>query len=130
MSDESVTFGALELDIMSILWEKTVPISVGDVQNELSTDRDLAYTTVMTVLSNLYKKGAVDRAKQGKAYVYWAKHKRDQAAAGLFDNLLKKIYRDNPAAMLAGFLKTSQPLTSDDIRDLHRELDKLEQELD
>lgn len=130
MSDQPLKYGPLELDVMSVLWDKGVPTAVGDVQTQLSVGRELAYTTVLTVLSNLYKKGAVDRAKQGKAYLYWPKQERDQAASGLFDDLLKKFYHNNPAAMLAGFLKTSKPLSSREIKTLQQELERLEEELD
>ena len=127
--ETNISFGDLELQVMSILWESDEPASVAEVQAQLSGDKDLAYTTVLTVLGNLFKKEAVGRARQGKAHVYWAKKKREQAAAGLFDRLLKKIYRDNPAELLAGFLKTSQPLTEKQIARIKQELDRLEQEL-
>ena len=105
-------------------------MTVAEVHARLFEERELDYTTILTVLGNLFKKEAVDRARQGKAHVYWAKQKRDQAAAGLFQNLLQRIYRDNPAHLLAGFLKTSKPLSGKEIQSLREELEKLEQDLD
>lgn len=123
------TFGDLELEILSLLWEADTPLLVADVHSRLQSKRELAYTTVLTVLGNLFKKKAVDRARQGKAHVYWAVHKREQAAAGMFSNLLNRIYNNNPAEMLAGFLKTGTHLTAAQIADLKDELEKLEEEL-
>ena len=123
------TFGDLELEILSLLWEADTPLLVADVHSRLQSKRELAYTTVLTVLGNLFKKKAVDRARQGKAHVYWAAHKREQAAAGMFSNLLNRIYNNNPAEMLAGFLKTGTHLTAAQIADLKDELEKLEEEL-
>ena len=130
MIDETnPTFGDLELEVLSLLWEADRPLLVADVHSRLQSKRELAYTTVLTVLGNLYKKRAVDRARQGKAHVYWAVHKRVQAAAGMFSNLLNRIYNNNPAEMLAGFLKTGTHLTASQIADLKDELEKLEEEL-
>ena len=123
------TFGDLELEILSLLWEADRPLLVADVHSRLQSKRELAYTTVLTVLGNLFKKKAVDRARQGKAHVDWAVHKREQAAAGMFSNLLNRIYNNNPAEMLAGFLKTGTHLTAAQIADLKDELEKLEEEL-
>lgn len=128
-NDNDITFGELELEVMSVLWDRHEPATVADVQASLSKEKQLAYTTVLTVLGNLFKKQAVDRARQGKAHVYWAKQKRDQAAAGLFQNLLKKIYQNNPADLLAGFLKTSEPLSERQIARLKEELERLESEI-
>lgn len=126
----NTSFGDLELEVMSVLWDGEGPLTVAEVHSTLSAKRELAYTTILTVLGNLYKKQAVDRARKGKAHVYWSRAKRDQAAAGLFQSLLKKVYRNNPAEMLAGFLKLSKPLSSDQIAQLQDELSKLEEELD
>lgn len=130
MRNSTTHFGDLELDVMSQLWEAEGPLTVAEVHARLSEERELAYTTILTVLGNLFKKKAVDRARQGKAHVYWAKKKRDQAAAGLFQNLLKRVYRNNPAELLAGFLKTSKPLSGSELQSLKKELEKLERELD
>ena len=128
--DQDLTFGDLELEVLSLLWEAETPLLVADVHSRLQSKRELAYTTVLTVLGNLFKKKAVDRARQGKAHVYWAVHKREQAAAGMFANLLNRVYNNNPAEMLAGFLKTGTSLTIAQIAELKDELEKLEGELD
>ena len=127
---DHINFGALELDIMSVLWEVQEPITVAEVQSHITQKRELAYTTVLTVLSNLYKKQAVDRARRGKAHVYWARHKKEQAAAGLFSNLLQKFYGNNPAHLLAGFLKSRESLSADQLAELKGQLQKLEDELE
>ena len=57
----------LELEIMQVLWE-TGPATVQTVQRELK--RELAYTTVQTMLTVLHRKGRVKRTLKDKAYVY------------------------------------------------------------
>src|SRR5262245_3483866 len=59
----------LELECMKAIWLRSAQ-TVSDVQKGLLPLRPLAYTTVLTILDRLSRKGAVTRVKQGKAYVY------------------------------------------------------------
>jgi BlaI family transcriptional regulator, penicillinase repressor len=59
----------LELECMKTIWLHHAQ-TVSDVQASLRPLRPLAYTTVLTILDRLSRKGAVSRVKQGKAYVY------------------------------------------------------------
>lgn len=62
--------GDLELQVMEVLWSTDHAMSVREVLAELTRDRDLAYTTVMTVLDRLAKKGRVTRELEGRAWFY------------------------------------------------------------
>lgn len=62
--------GELEHRIMRVLWASDDALSVRAVHEALQTDRDLAYTTVMTVLDRLAKKGTVSRVQEGRAWIY------------------------------------------------------------
>lgn len=55
---------------MELLWASDAPMSVAEVHAELSAERELAYTTVMTVLDRLAKKGLVDRDLVARAWQY------------------------------------------------------------
>jgi predicted transcriptional regulator len=65
-ADQGLT--PLELEIMNVLWE-TGPANVQAVQAKM-TGRDLAYTTVQTMLNVLHRKGRVSRQLKDRAYVY------------------------------------------------------------
>jgi predicted transcriptional regulator len=54
-------FGELEATIMDRLWSRDAPATVRDVLNDLRRRREIAYTTVLTVMDNLYKKGWLRR---------------------------------------------------------------------
>jgi predicted transcriptional regulator len=60
--------GGLEAEVLASLWAAGRPLTPGEVQRDLG--RDLAYTTVMTALSRLHDKGAVERRREGRAYAY------------------------------------------------------------
>ncbi|MBC8078081.1 MAG: BlaI/MecI/CopY family transcriptional regulator [Chloroflexales bacterium] len=61
--------GPLETEIMQILWEDERS-TVKKVHRKLSSQRDIAYTTVMTTMSRLAEKGVLTRHREGLAYVY------------------------------------------------------------
>lgn len=71
---------------MQRLWEAGRPMAVRDVLEEL--DRELAYTTAMTVLDNLHRKGLVSRIKRGRAYMYTPTKSREERTAGLMGEVL------------------------------------------
>lgn len=86
--------GRLEREILQILTASADPLTPGEVRNRL--DQDLAYTTVMTVLSRLADKGAAVRTPQGRGYAYAAV--TDRAMAG-----------NDHAAVLARFVRALSP---------------------
>lgn len=68
---------------MDVLWSAPAPLSVREVLDRLTGRRSLAYTTVMTVLDNLHRKGFLRRRMEGRAYFYEPVQSREQYAAKL-----------------------------------------------
>jgi predicted transcriptional regulator len=81
-------FGDLEAVIMDRLWTWNRPTTVREVLDDLQTYRDIAYTTVMTVMDNLHRKGALTREKDGRAWRYLPARSRDDYAAELLSSVL------------------------------------------
>jgi predicted transcriptional regulator len=81
-------FGELEATIMSRLWELGKPASVREVADELRPDRPPAYTTVMTVMDNLYHKGWLRRERDGRAWRYTPTRSRSGYTAALMQEAL------------------------------------------
>ena len=90
-------FGHLERSVMEVMWQVDAA-SVRDVQQRLP--RTAAYTTVMTTLDRLFKKGFVDRVRKGRAFLYTAAHSREQVetavTAGLLTGFLEESRRARP----------------------------------
>jgi predicted transcriptional regulator len=63
-------FGELEAVIMDRLWDQGRPMLVREMVEALRGDRPLAYTTVMTVMENLHRKGWLRRERDGRAWRY------------------------------------------------------------
>ncbi|WP_116453454.1 BlaI/MecI/CopY family transcriptional regulator [Blastococcus litoris] len=81
-------FGDLEAAIMRELWERGEPATVRDVLAALSASRQLAYTTVMTVMDNLHRKGQLTREMSGRAWLYRPVRTRAEHAAALLQDVL------------------------------------------
>ena len=80
--------GQLEAIVMQRLWEWDRPVAVREVLEDLQTDRTIAYTTVMTVMDNLFQKGILARKLSGRAYVYRPVRTREQHTAELMEQVL------------------------------------------
>jgi predicted transcriptional regulator len=81
--------GELERAIMDVLWESRDPLTVRQVSGKL-TERDLAHTTVMTVLDRLAKKGFARRERDGRAWRYRAAETREAYVTELMLNALEQ----------------------------------------
>jgi len=81
-------FGDLETVIMHRVWEYDRPVTVRELFDELRGARVIAYTTVMSTMDNLHRKGWLARAKDGKAYRYTATASREEYSARLMREAL------------------------------------------
>jgi predicted transcriptional regulator len=92
-------FGDLEAVIMDRMWSWARPVTVRDVVDDLQTYRDIAYTTVMTVMDNLHSKGALTRHKDGRAWRYETTQSRDEYVAEVLYSALDEA-GDRGAALV------------------------------
>ncbi len=93
--------GELEQAVMDILWSRSEPLSVRDVYELLTPQRDLAYTTVMTVLDRLAKKNLVLRNLDGRAWLYRPARSRAAEVASEVLELIDRLDADERAEVLA-----------------------------
>jgi predicted transcriptional regulator len=100
-------FGELEAAIMAELWRRGEPATVRDVLGALSSSRNLAYTTVMTVMDNLHKKGQLAREMSGRAWLYRPVRTRAEHAAALLQDVLAQS--DDQQEVLMHFVADLQP---------------------
>ena len=81
-------FGDLETVIMHMVWDHDSPVTVRELFDELREERAIAYTTVMSTMDNLHRKGWLARVKEGKAYRYTATASREVYSARLMREAL------------------------------------------
>jgi predicted transcriptional regulator len=112
--------GELETEIMRRLWRRGRASTVRELVDELQYEREIAYTTVMTVLDNLYKKGWVRRELDGRAYRYEPVSTGEEYSADLMRRAL-----DSSPDHVAAFAHFLRELPPDQVRALehaYREL--------
>lgn len=76
---QSTSVGELEASVLAALWDSG-ELATPAVFSQVGSPRGLAYTTILTVLQRLYRKGLVSRRGEGKAHVYSAALTREQFA--------------------------------------------------
>lgn len=81
-------FGDLETLVMGRLWAAGGSGTVRDVFEQLRADREIAYTTVLSTMDNLYRKGHLTREREGKAYRYRTTVSHAEHTAGLMRHAL------------------------------------------
>ena len=106
--------GELERAIMDVLWETDVPLTVREVSMRL-TERNLAHTTVMTVLDRLAKKGFAVRQRDGRAWRYCPAATREAYVAELMLTALEQT--GDRSAALARFARFVSGVEADVLRD-------------
>jgi BlaI family penicillinase repressor len=111
----------LELECLKALWGMGEG-TVRDVREVMVGNRNLAYTTVMTVLDRLEKRGGVSRRKQGRSFVYVPKLSREELRRFAVKELVDRFF-DGSEEALARFLKNSQePVASSKNKNLDESL--------
>jgi predicted transcriptional regulator len=95
------SLGDLESRVMEQLWQAGRPQSVREVHAVLAGERDIAYTTVMTVLDRLAKKGLATREQDGRAYRYAAAQTREELVAEVMHTALEGSEAERSAALVA-----------------------------
>jgi predicted transcriptional regulator len=113
-------FGDLETVIMQLVWDHDGPVTVRDLLGELLRDREIAYTTVMSTMDNLHRKGWLARAKDGKAYRYTATASREEYSARLMAEALAD--GGDTEAVLSHFVARIDGQESDALRAVMRRL--------
>jgi predicted transcriptional regulator len=95
--------GELEAEVLECVWELG-PASVKDVHQCLSERREIAYTTVMTVMSRLTAKGLLVSRPVGRAYVYEAAAGREEFCAGFVRDFMSEMLDGADRQVLSQFV--------------------------
>ncbi|ANE78470.1 CopY family transcriptional regulator [Mycobacterium adipatum] len=115
-------FGELEATIMDRLWSRAADsgATVREILDELLTERDIAYTTVMSTMDNLHGKGWLTREREGRAYRYRPTLTREEHSARLMLEALSGGGRSE--AVLSHFVAQIDAAESADLRAALRRL--------
>lgn len=114
----------LELEIMHVLWE-TGPANVQTVQQHLV--RELAYTTVQTMLNILQRKGKVKRTLKDRAYFYKPVVSRSQVIGQHMGDIVERLFGGSAESLVMSLVETKH-LTPQKLARLHKLLEETSEE--
>lgn len=97
----------LELLILKVLWQLE-SASVRQVRDALAPVRDLAYTSVMTMLTIMARKGYVKRKKVGRGYDYQAVYREQKASRNILQDVVDRVFGGSTTAVMQHLLETSE----------------------
>jgi predicted transcriptional regulator len=106
--------GELERAIMEVVWAADGPVTGRAVVDQLTRDRPLAYTTVLTVMDRLVGKGMLGRQRHGRAHTYQAATSRAAYTAELMASVLGSS--QDRSAVLLHFVEQIPPDQAEALR--------------
>lgn len=112
--------GDLERAVLEHLWSEGPShpegLTVREVHDVVGVQRDLAYTTLMTVLDRMAKKGLVSRERDGRAWRYTPASSRDELTSETMRHALGELAGTERRSALLHFLDESSPEEIDELR--------------
>src|ERR1700750_1937945 len=124
------TLGKLERSLMNEVWARG-RISVAEIHRAFG--ERTAYTTWMTTLDRLYKKGLLLREKEGRAYIYSPRVTREEFERGVAEDVLGGLLERNSGgaeALLAGIVDAAGEADRSLLDELHRLVEEKRRELE
>lgn len=117
-----VRLGELQAEIMSRMWARGEPATVREMLEELERVRPISYTTVMTVMDKLFKKGLLHRELDGRAFRYSPVDTREAYGAKLLREALEAS--SDRVGTFVRFLEQMPPEDAEALRDAFQHIDK------
>jgi predicted transcriptional regulator len=99
--------GDLQLRIMKTLWARG-EATVADVHKAVAGERELAYTTVATMLRKMEARGLLRHRVEARSFVYRAVVAEDAVSRGMADHLLERLFEGSLADMVGHLLSTRE----------------------
>jgi BlaI family transcriptional regulator, penicillinase repressor len=100
---DSILLTRSELLIMKVVWDEGA-VTVKEAHQILSQNRSIAYTTVMTFMQILERKGALSRTRSGRAFIYTPLLSRQQATRNHVHDAIERFFDGRPERLLAEVL--------------------------
>jgi len=125
MAKRSPDISPAELEVLKALW-RGGQVTVRDVLEDLHEQgRTIAYTTVLTLLNRLERKGVVASDRSGVAYVYRAKVSEDRIIGSRLKRVLGQLFDGAAAPMMLRLMETER-FTPEELAELRRRIDELD----
>ena len=114
----------LELEVMHVVWELECG-TVRQVYEVILERRQIAYTTVMTMMNILEEKGYLTRSKEGRAFVYVPVRPKGEVISSMVDDFVTRVFDGSARPLLAGLVKDKR-LSKRDLEEIARLIEETE----
>ncbi|MBI5827348.1 MAG: BlaI/MecI/CopY family transcriptional regulator [Deltaproteobacteria bacterium] len=121
--------GRLEQEILDVLW-KSGPLNGKEIFSDIRRKRDLALTTVLTVIERLAKKGLVRKTRGESVYLFEAAYSRDGFAREVSQEVLKSIFDISRSGACASFVDMLARVDPVELEELSSMIEKKKKELE
>jgi predicted transcriptional regulator len=118
------TLTDVELEIMKVVWDLE-RCTVREVYETLREQKRIAYTTVMTMMNILEKKGHLSKQKQGRAYLYEPVRAKSQVISSMVDDFVGRVF-DGAARPLLLNLVQDHRITQKDLEEISKLIEEAE----
>ena len=127
MQRKSLThLGETEMEVLHHVWDLG-EATVADVRERILEDREVAYTTIMTVLKKLAEKGYLDYHKEGRSYVYQPAQTPNEVQHSLLRRLMDKVFEGSPSALVQTLVQR-EDLSDDERAEIRALIDTLDEQ--
>lgn len=122
---KTTNLGELESQVMNVVWNKK-QCSVNDVLDELKKDRDIAYTTVATILHRLHQKGLLTKKQHKTFYLYGPALSKSEYSYNLVHSFMSGVMKTFGDAAITSFAESLHKLPKKEKQKLLKMLEKYE----
>jgi BlaI family transcriptional regulator, penicillinase repressor len=111
-----------ELEVIKLLWA-SAPLTVSEIRNKLVKNPLPAYTSLLTLVQAMEKKGYVEHQSSGKAYYYFPILKQDSFLASEIKRIAHRLFGGSPGKLVLNLVEREQ-LTAEEIASLKKLLEE------
>lgn len=127
MRKKSLThLGETEMEVLHHVWDLG-EATVADVRERVLEEREVAYTTIMTVMKKLADKGYLQYRKEGRTYVYAPAQEPNKVQHSLLRRLMDRVFEGSPMALVQTLVR-HEDLSDEERAEIRQMIDALEDE--
>ena len=104
---KSSVINGREFAVLKLVWENG-PLTVRQIREHLTTDEEIPYTSVLTLLQLMEQKGFLRHKREGKTYRYSARKTRQTMTRTLLRDFIARFFDGSPEALVMGLAESSQ----------------------
>jgi predicted transcriptional regulator len=119
--------GSLQSEVMEFVWRHG-EATIAQMLEAISQDRQISYTTVLSAVQKLQRKGWLKHRPVGRAYVYYATRDRQQVGGRTLRELLRTTFSGDPRLLLASLLEDSK-LSDHELKELRNLIEQRRKEV-